>query len=84
MFDLDHGCWDRLLCFTIAFRCFDDQCCAKCNARFEKRYRGKINRLPVSYFDKNQQGNILSRVTNDVDAVSGALQQAFIGVVNAF
>lgn len=43
----------------------------------------KINRLPVSYFDKNQQGNILSRVTNDVDAVSGALQQAFIGVVNA-
>ncbi len=38
----------------------------------------KINRLPVSYFDKNQQGNILSRVTNDVDAVSGALQQAFI------
>ena len=43
----------------------------------------KINRLPVSYFDKNQQGNILSRVTNDVDAVSGALQQAFIGIVNA-
>lgn len=39
--------------------------------------------MPVSYFDKNQQGNILSRVTNDVDAVSGALQQAFIGVVNA-
>ncbi len=44
----------------------------------------KINRLPVSYFDKNQQGNILSRVTNDVDAVSGAMQQAMIGIVNAF
>ena len=43
----------------------------------------KINRLPVSYFDKNQQGNILSRVTNDVDAVSGAMQQALIGIVNA-
>ncbi|MFV0561299.1 MAG: ABC transporter ATP-binding protein [Enterococcus sp.] len=43
----------------------------------------KINRLPVSYFDKNQQGNILSRVTNDVDAVSGALQQSFIGIINA-
>ena len=37
----------------------------------------KINRLPVSYFDKNQQGNILSRVTNDVDAVSNAMQQKF-------
>lgn len=43
----------------------------------------KINRLPVSYFDKNQQGNILSRVTNDVDAVSNALQQAIIKSVNA-
>lgn len=43
----------------------------------------KINRLPVSYFDKNQQGNILSRVTNDVDAVSNAMQQTFINIVSA-
>lgn len=44
----------------------------------------KINRLPVSYFDTNQQGDVLSRVTNDVDVVSGAMQQALIGIVNAF
>ncbi|MGM0237840.1 ABC transporter ATP-binding protein [Enterococcus sp. AZ103] len=43
----------------------------------------KINRLPVSYFDRNQQGNILSRVTNDVDAVSNAMQQATIRSINA-
>jgi ATP-binding cassette subfamily B multidrug efflux pump len=43
----------------------------------------KINRLPVSYFDKNKQGNVLSRVTNDVDAVGGAMQQAMIGIFNA-
>ncbi|MHC5218492.1 ABC transporter ATP-binding protein [Enterococcus sp. LJL128] len=43
----------------------------------------KINRLPVSYFDKNQQGNILSRVTNDVDAVSNAFQQSFINIISA-
>lgn len=43
----------------------------------------KINRLPVSYFDKNQFGEVLSRVTNDVDAVSNALQQSFISIVNA-
>ena len=43
----------------------------------------KINRLPVSYFDRNQQGNILSRITNDVDAVSNALQQAIVKLVNA-
>lgn len=44
----------------------------------------KINRLPVSYFDTRQQGDVLSRVTNDVDAISGAMQQAFIGVITAF
>ncbi|WP_413536747.1 ABC transporter ATP-binding protein [Carnobacterium divergens] len=43
----------------------------------------KINRLPVSYFDKNQQGNILSRVTNDVDAISNAMQQSLIQIVNS-
>ena len=43
----------------------------------------KINRLPVSYFDSNQQGNILSRVTNDVDAISNAMQQALVGLINA-
>lgn len=43
----------------------------------------KINRLPVSYFDKNQFGDILSRVTNDVDAVSNAMQQSFIAIINA-
>lgn len=44
----------------------------------------KINRLPVSYFDRNQQGNILSRVTNDVDSISNALQQSLIQMVNSF
>lgn len=44
---------------------------------------GKINRLPVAYFDRNQQGNILSRVTNDVDAVSNAMQQSLIQIVNS-
>ncbi len=43
----------------------------------------KINRLPVSYFDKNQFGDVLSRVTNDVDAVSNAMQQSFIAIINA-
>lgn len=43
----------------------------------------KINRLPVSYFDTHQFGDILSRVTNDVDAVTNALQQGLIAIVNA-
>lgn len=43
----------------------------------------KINRLPVSYFDTHQFGDVLSRVTNDVDAVSNAMQQSLIAIVNA-
>ncbi|SFH63130.1 ABC transporter ATP-binding protein [Pisciglobus halotolerans] len=43
----------------------------------------KINRLPVSYFDRHQQGDILSRITNDVDALSNALQQSFIAILTA-
>ena len=43
----------------------------------------KVNRLPVSFFDSQQTGDILSRMTNDVDAISNALQQSFIQLVNA-
>ena len=43
----------------------------------------KINRIPVSYFDKHQFGDLLGRFTNDVDTVSNALQQSFLQVVNA-
>jgi len=35
----------------------------------------KINRLPLSYFDKQTRGELLSRVTNDIDNISQALQQ---------
>lgn len=45
--------------------------------------QNKIRKLPVNYFDKNTYGNILSRITNDVDSVSNALQQSFIQVVNS-
>ena len=43
----------------------------------------KINRIPVSYFDKHQFGDLLGRFTNDVETVSNALQQSFLQVVNA-
>ncbi|WP_160680176.1 ABC transporter ATP-binding protein [Clostridium sp. C8-1-8] len=45
--------------------------------------QGKISRLPVSYFDKNSLGDTLSRVSNDVDTISNALQQSFAQVLNA-
>lgn len=44
--------------------------------------QNKIRRLPISYFDNHQFGDVLSRITNDVDAISNALQQSFINVVS--
>ena len=43
----------------------------------------KMNRLPISYFDKNQFGDILSKVTNDVDSIANALQQSLLQILNA-
>ena len=43
----------------------------------------KINRIPVSYFDKHQFGDLLGRFTSDVEVVSNALQQSFLQVINA-
>lgn len=43
----------------------------------------KINCVPVSYFDKHQFGDLLGRFTSDVEAVSNALQQSFLQVINA-
>lgn len=42
----------------------------------------KIRRLPVAYFDTNSFGDVLSRVTNDVEAVSNALQQSFSQIIS--
>ncbi|MDR7330405.1 ABC transporter ATP-binding protein [Corynebacterium guangdongense] len=43
----------------------------------------KINRLPLSYFDTRQRGDVLSRTTNDVDNVQQALQQTLSQAVNS-
>ena len=43
----------------------------------------KINRLPLSYFDKQSRGELLSRVTNDIDNISQALQQTLSQVLTS-
>ena len=43
----------------------------------------KINKIPVSYFDKHKFGDMLGRFTSDVETVSNALQQSFLQVINA-
>lgn len=43
----------------------------------------KINRLPLSYFDKRTYGEVLSRVTNDVDTISQTLNQSLSQIVTS-
>lgn len=43
----------------------------------------KINRLPLNYFDRQTHGEVLSRVTNDVDTVSQSLNQAVQQVLSS-
>ncbi len=43
----------------------------------------KINRMPLSYFDSHTHGEVLSRITNDVDTVSSTLNQSLSQIVTA-
>ena len=44
---------------------------------------GKINRLPMSYYNKTSTGDVLSRVTNDVDMISQSMNQSIGNLVSA-
>jgi ATP-binding cassette subfamily B protein len=43
----------------------------------------KINKLPLRYFDKNSIGDILSRVTNDVDTIAQSMNQSLATLVSS-
>jgi ATP-binding cassette subfamily B protein len=55
--------------------------------KFAKKLRNriikKINRLPLRYFDKNSTGDILSRVTNDVDTIAQSMNQSLASLVSS-
>ena len=43
----------------------------------------KLHRLPLSYIDKNSRGDLLSRVTNDIDNIAQSLQQSLSGLLTS-
>jgi len=51
--------------------------------RFRQDIAAKINRLPLQYFDRVSQGEVLSRVTNDVDTVSQTLNQSLTQIITS-
>ncbi|GAA1789340.1 ABC transporter ATP-binding protein [Agromyces lapidis] len=51
--------------------------------RLRESVEAKINRLPLSYFDKVQRGELISRVTNDIDNITQTMQQSLSTVVTS-
>ncbi|OLO70354.1 multidrug ABC transporter ATP-binding protein [Actinomyces oris] len=51
--------------------------------RLRAQVEDKVHRLPLSYFDTVQRGELLSRLTNDIDNVTNTLQQSLSGALTA-
>lgn len=51
--------------------------------RVRERIEAKIHRLPLRYFDRVQRGELISRVTNDVDNMTQTLQQSLSGAITS-
>jgi ATP-binding cassette subfamily B multidrug efflux pump len=51
--------------------------------RLRRRMDEKIGRLPLAYFDRQPRGDLLSRVTNDIDNISQTLQQSLTTMITS-
>jgi ATP-binding cassette, subfamily B, multidrug efflux pump len=51
--------------------------------RFRRDIAAKINRMPFRYFDSTSQGEVLSRLTNDVDTVNQTLNQSLSQIITS-
>ncbi|MDX2540375.1 ABC transporter ATP-binding protein [Streptomyces sp. WI04-05B] len=51
--------------------------------RMREDLQAKLSRLPLSYFDKRQRGEVLSRATNDIDNIGQTLQQSMGQLINS-
>ncbi len=51
--------------------------------KMRKEISQKVNKLPLSYFDRVSQGEVLSRVTNDVDVISNTLNQSLSEIITS-
>jgi ATP-binding cassette subfamily B protein len=56
----------------------------KVSYNMRKEISEKINRMPLKYFDTKTHGEVLSRVTNDVDTVSQTLNQSMSQMISSF
>jgi len=70
------------------FTYFQEYILASVSQRFIEKMRNdvddKLHRLPLNFYDTKTHGEILSRVTNDIDTIASTLQQSLIQVITAF
>lgn len=57
---------------------------AKVSYDLRKQISEKFNKLPIKYFDKNTHGEVLSRVTNDIDVINQNFQQILNQTITSF
>lgn len=73
--------------FSAAFNYIQDFIMVTVSNKFARDLRNKIsvkiNKLPLKYFDSHSYGDILSRVTNDVDTINQSMQQSLGTLVSA-
>ncbi len=79
-----------LVCMYLAsalFTYIQSICMTNVANKFANNLRGrisiKINKLPLKYFDKHQVGDILSRITNDVDMIAQSMNQSLASLVSS-
>ncbi len=83
--------WVHAGCLLCMRRCFVDDTAIDYGAGYTERSKkklrkdisGKINRLPMAYYNKTSTGDVLSRVTNDVDMISQSLNQSVGNLIHA-
>lgn len=76
-----------LYLISALFTYIESICMTNVSNKFAKKLRSriskKINKLPLKYFDKHVTGDILSRVTNDVDTIAQSMNQSLASLVSA-
>lgn len=55
----------------------------KLTYKLRKEISEKINRMPMKYFDGRTYGEVLSRVTNDIDTLSQSLNQSITQIITS-
>jgi ATP-binding cassette subfamily B protein len=92
--EIDFGAIGRILTITLALYLVSAACAyvqgwimadvsTNIAYRFRRDISEKLNRMPLKYFDGTTQGEVLSRITNDVDTVNQTLSQSLTQIITS-